>query len=339
VRGLELVVISTPNFPILSPQLLLISLDMDKITLADYIYPAIQKQYVAILSHEANVINDGDVEAIHQMRVSLRRMRSVIQAFVPILDIPKVMGAKQIAKVAKILGKVRDLDVLSSTCKTYQVDLPESEQVYLDEIRSTIIKRRRKAIIKVQSMFEAEDYQYLKLSINNWLNNPQYMPIVQVPIVEVLPYLILPVVGKLFLNSGWWLKIDLASVEDPELAFSEFLVNGGQTLHDLRKQVKATRYLMELFPDRYSLRYNEYLHDLKEIHQLLGAIQDSIVFGDFIQRVLGKRANIKLPTIYKQIAHHNYLIWQKWQPICAKYQQSVTKQAFQLLLIQELVQS
>jgi CHAD domain-containing protein len=333
------VVISTPNFPTSSSQLLLTSLDMDKITLADYIYPAIQKQYVAILSHEANVINDGDVEAVHQMRVSLRRMRSVIKAFVPILDIPKVMGAKQIAKVAKILGKVRDLDVLYSTCKTYQTDLPESEQVYLDEIRSTIIKRRRKAIAKVKSMFEAEDYQYLKLSINNWLNNPQYLPIVQVPIAEVLPYLILPVVGKLFLNSGWWLKLDLAAVEDPELALSEFLVNSGQTLHDLRKQVKATRYLMELFPDRYSLRYNEYLHDLKEIHQLLGHIQDSIIFGNFIQRVLGKRAHLKLPTVYKQIAHHNYLTWQKWEPVCAKYQQSATKQAFQLLLIQELVES
>ncbi len=312
---------------------------MDKITLADYIYPAIQKQYVAILSHEADVISDGDVEAVHQMRVSLRRMRSAIQAFVPILDIPKVMGAKQIAKVAKILGKVRDLDVLSNTCKTYQIDLPESEQVYLTEIRSTITKRRRKAISKVQSMFEAEDYQYLKLSINNWLNNPQYMPIVQVPIAEVLPHLILPVVGKLFLNSGWWLELDLAAVEHPELALSEFLVNSGQTLHDLRKQVKATRYLMELFPDRYSLRYNDYLHDLKEIHQLLGDIQDSIVFDDFIQRILGKRAKLKLPTVYKKIAHHNYLTWQKWQPICAKYQQSATKQAFQLLLIQELVES
>jgi CHAD domain-containing protein len=310
---------------------------MPQITLADYIYPAIQKQYVAILSHEANVINDGDVEAVHEMRVSLRRMRSVIQAFVPILDIPKVMGEKQIAKVAKILGKVRDLDVLSNTCKTYQVNLPESEQVYLNEIRSTIAKRRRKAIIKVQSMFQTEDYQYLKLSINNWLNNAQYMPIVQVPIAEVLPYLILPVVGKLFLNSAWWIELDLALSNHPEIEIGEFLVTNGTAFHDLRKQVKATRYLMELFPDRYSIHYNDYLHDLKQIHQLLGDLQDNFIFDDFIQRVLGKHAKSKLPTIYKQIANHNYLTWQTWQPICNKYQQSTTKQAFHLLLIQQII--
>ena len=40
-------------------------------TLDEYIYPAIQKQYVAILTHETDVIDDGDVEAVHQMRVNL----------------------------------------------------------------------------------------------------------------------------------------------------------------------------------------------------------------------------------------------------------------------------
>ncbi len=310
---------------------------MPQITLTDYIYPAIQKQYVAILSHEADVINEGDVEAVHQMRVSLRRMRSVIQAFVPILDIPKVMGEKQIAKVAKILGKVRDLDVLADTCKIQQIDLPESEKVYLNEIRSSIVKRRRKAIVKVQSMFETEDYQYLKLSINNWLNHAQYMPIAQVPIAEILPYLILPVVGKLFLNSSWWIDIDSASTDRPEAEFRDFLISNGSALHELRKQVKATRYLMELFPDRYSLHYNDYLHDLKQIHQLLGHIQDNIIFDNFAQRVLGKHAHTKLPTVYKQIAEQNYLTWQTWQPICHKYQQSATKQAFHLLLIQEII--
>ncbi len=310
---------------------------MNQTTLADYIYPAIQKQYVAILTHEADLIGDGDVEAVHQMRVSLRRLRSVIQAFVPIMDIPKVMGEKQISKIAKILGKVRDLDVLQHTCKTAQIELSESEIIYLDEIRSAVVKRRRKAIFKVQSMFEAEDYQHLKLSINNWLNNAQYQPIVQIPIADILPDLILPVVGKLFLNSGWWIEPDLASAESPQVAFSEFLSLHGQALHDLRKQVKTTRYLMELFPDRYSPVYHEYLHDLKQIHQLLGDIQDNLVFGDFIQRVLGKRAVSKLPTIYENLGRHNYSIWQSWLEIRNRYQQSETKQAFHLLLIQGII--
>jgi CHAD domain-containing protein len=74
------------------------------VTLADYIYPAIQKEYVTILTLESKVLADDDVEAIHQMRVSLRRLRSQIQAFGSILNIPTVMGEKQIGKIAKVLG-------------------------------------------------------------------------------------------------------------------------------------------------------------------------------------------------------------------------------------------
>jgi CHAD domain-containing protein len=94
---------------------------------------------------------------------------------------------------------------------------------------------------------------------------------------------------------------------------------------------------MELFPDRYSLHYNDYLHDLKQIHQLLGHIQDNMIFDNFIQRVLGRHAHSKLPTLYKQIADRNYITWQTWQPICHKYRQSATKQSFHLLLLQEII--
>jgi CHAD domain-containing protein len=76
---------------------------IERVTLADYIYPAIQKQYIAILTHEADVLATGEIEAVHQMRVSLRRLRSMLRAFAPIIDIPKVMGDKQIGKIAKIL--------------------------------------------------------------------------------------------------------------------------------------------------------------------------------------------------------------------------------------------
>jgi len=116
------------------------------VTLADYIYPAIQKQYVTILTLEADVLADDDLEAVHQMRVSLRRLRSQIQAFGSILDIPRVMGDKPIGKIARILGKVRDLDVLQDNFKTYRVDLPDAEQIYLEKVAATIAKRRRKDI-------------------------------------------------------------------------------------------------------------------------------------------------------------------------------------------------
>ncbi len=302
------------------------------ITLADYIYPAIQKQYIALVTHEAEIIDSGDVNAIHQMRVSLRRLRSIVRAFTSVVEIPKPMGVKQMGKIAKVLGKVRDLDILAASCHIDEVDLPKSEQMYLNEIHKTISKRRRKAIFKVQSIFETKEYQYFKLGMNNWLNHPQYTLTAQVAIVEILPHLILPVVGQLFLDPGWWLDRDFATTDDPPVQSWQFSATETDLLHQLRKRVKATRYLMELFLDRYGSHYGEYLQDLKQTHQLLGALQDRIVLDNFMHRVLGKRATHKVPTFYQQIDRERQLNWEKWQPIQHKYRQSVIRQDLQLLL-------
>ena len=306
-------------------------------TLADYIYPAIQKQYVRILTLEADVLVDEDLEAVHQMRVSLRRLRSQIQAFGAILDIPQVMGEKQIGKIARVLGKVRDLDVLHHTCKQHLKSLSESEQIQLEKVDSIVAKRRRKEIIKVKLMLNDCDYQYFKLGINNWLNSPQYLPTGRVEISSILPDLLLSVVSTLFIHPGWWIDLNLDSGGDRELAVAQVLLIHGDTFHQLRKQIKATRYLMELFPDRYPAKYNDFLQDFKQIHQLFGDVQDNRVFDKFIRKSLGKRAPMKLPTIYDRLARSNHLNWDNWQSIQHKYRDSNTKQELQSLLIRDII--
>jgi CHAD domain-containing protein len=307
------------------------------VILADYIYPAIQKEYVTILTLESKVLADDDVEAIHQMRVSLRRLRSQIQAFGSILNIPTVMGEKQVGKIAKVLGKVRDLDVLKKTCKSRETNLPDAEKIHIDKVLATILKRRRKEILKVKLMLNDRDYQYFKLGINNWLNNPQYLPTAAVEIGSILPELLLPAIGKLFIDPSWWIDLDLDSGMEPELAVSQLLLIHGEVFHDFRKQVKATRYLMEIFVDRYPSHYQEYLKDIKQIHQLFGNIQDNLVLDKFIRKVVGKRAPTKLPTLYERIDRNTYLSWSSWQPIQAKYRELSTKQEFNLFLIQDII--
>lgn len=310
-----------------------------EVTLADYIYPAIQKQYIAILTHESDVVVEGKVSAIHQMRVSLRRLRSFVQGFAPILNVPKVMGEKPIGKIARTLGKVRDLDVLQDICKNYRVDLPAAEQLYLDEVISTIDKRRRKSLLKVHSMLDSKEYQYFKLGMNNWLNAACYQSTVRVPIAAILPALLSTTVGQLLLNTGWWSDSDLDPTISPEAAVTQLLLTQGTALHSLRKQIKATRYLMELFADRYPPQYQDYLQDFQQIHKLLGNIQDRVVLDDFLQKILGKRAANKLPTLYTQIDRDRYLNWQAWQPIQARYQQPKTGIELQLLTIQGMIEA
>jgi CHAD domain-containing protein len=309
---------------------------LSQVTLADYSYLSVQKQYIKMLSYEADVFADRDPEALHQMRVSLRRLRTAIKAFDRILDLPPGMSDRQLAKIGKILGKVRDLDVLSIACEEYEVDLPKSEKYYLEELISILHKRRHKAVIKMQSTIESKNYQHLKLSINNWLNEPRYTATGKVNLLEVLPDLILPSIGNLFQYPAWWITPETQPQEDSTLSsvVEELLLSQGTCFHDLRKQVKNTRYLMELFTDAYGERYGDFLQDFKEIQKLLGTIQDTLVFNHLIERMLGKNVSKKMPNFTKKLISERDIAWQSWQPIQHRYQQTSTKQKLRLLVAQ-----
>ncbi|MCY7368412.1 MAG: CHAD domain-containing protein, partial [Chamaesiphon sp.] len=153
----------------------------------------------------------------------------------------------------------------------------------------------------------------------------------------ILPELLLPAIGKLLIDASLWIDLDVDSGIEPELAVSQLLLVHGEVFHNFRKQVKATRYLMDIFVDRYPSRYQEYLKDLKHIHQLFGNIQDNLVLDKFVRKVVGKRALTKLPTLYERIDRSNYLSWNSWQPIQSRYQQLATKKEFNLFLIQDII--
>lgn len=64
-------------------------------TLGDWASLAIKKHLDKIVKHEADVLADKSPEALHQMRVNMRRLRSAITGFAPALDLPKSASEKK----------------------------------------------------------------------------------------------------------------------------------------------------------------------------------------------------------------------------------------------------
>ncbi|HEY9301417.1 MAG TPA: CHAD domain-containing protein, partial [Phormidium sp.] len=103
-------------------------------TLGDAASQAIEKYFRKSVEHEAEVIKDKDAEELHQMRVGLRRLRSAVTGFAPVLHWPKEASEGKIGKVGRILGTLRDLDVmLESLQNRYYPNLPTEEQEVLDK--------------------------------------------------------------------------------------------------------------------------------------------------------------------------------------------------------------
>jgi CHAD domain-containing protein len=81
-------------------------------------------QHDAIVANVAGV-RDADVEAVHDMRVATRRVRSTLRTFAPVLDAALTDGLDEELKwLAAELGQVRDGDVLADRLAVAVSQLP-----------------------------------------------------------------------------------------------------------------------------------------------------------------------------------------------------------------------
>lgn len=304
-------------------------------TLGDWAAIAIEKHLEKVIKHEANVLKDKSPEDLHQMRVGMRRLRSAIAGFAPALKLPKAAQETKIRKIAQILGNLRDLDVLKAALKgKYQPSLPSEEQKSLDTALANLDKQRQDALEKVKETLNHKAYKSLKQSLTKWLQQPKYKDIAQMPIEEVLPDLLLPEVSKLLLDPGWLLgsNIKEAEIETVE----KLLAEEGEVLHSLRKQIKRTRYQMEVFSDFYGEAYTAYLEDVKSIQEVLGKIQDGAVLADFLKKSSDKEVKHSTPTLASQLALTSYEAWQQWQNLQQRYLNVDVRKGFHMAILEPI---
>jgi len=314
-------------------------------TLGDAAADAIEKYFRKTIGHEAEVLKDKDAEELHQMRVGMRRLRSAVTGFAPVLDLPKQAQEHKIGKVGRILGTLRDLDVmLDSLQNQYYPNLPAEEQEVLDQVLLTLLKQRRRALKGVRAVLEHKSYQLLKRSIEDWLEEPQFRAISNLPIAEVLPDLLLPQVSEFFLHPAWLLgteyldgKVKVCDDLNAE-AVEEKLAAEGTILHDLRKQAKRVRYLMNLFGEFYGETYEVYVEDVKAIQECLGEIQDSEVLGEFLTDFVECDLQKELPILAGLLAENRYAAWGKWQILQRRYLNAEIRQGLRSALIHPVVE-
>ncbi len=312
-------------------------------TFGDWAYLAIKKHFKKTIKYETDVLKDTDPEALHQMRVGMRRLRTVVTGFAPALSLPEAAQEKRIAKVARRLGELRDLDVLQDTLQNkYRPELPTSEQKALKKVLAALEKQRHKMLQQVQTTLKEQHYQKLKQAFKDCIEEPSYGELGEISIYDVLPDLLLPSVSKLFLHPAWLVgvklqdgEIDIPSVLSADNV-AQLLDVHGDTIHSLRKQAKRVRYQMELFTDFYDSTYEGYVKDIQEIQSILGDIQDSFVLAEFLADALGSEITVQLPTLAARLSEARYQAWQQWQPLQLQYLDPQIRKDLHLAVVQPI---
>lgn len=310
------------------------------VTFGDWGKIAVEQHFNKILKHEAAVLKDKDPEELHQMRVGIRRLRSAMIGFAPAIALPKTATEKNVGNIGKVLGELRDLDVLRLTIETeYLPNLPASEQKYLAQAIQVITKKRKKAFKQVQSILESKSYQHFKQDLKEWLEKPEYTTIAATKIDLILPDLLLPQISKFLLHPGWLVGVNLAAEKidfNPNLTLEEvqsLLKIEEKLLHSLRKEAKKTRYNMALFTQFYGEQYANYLQKIKDIQEVLGVIQDCFVLSLFFTQVFNTNLEKKLPNLVQQFNQKRYQKWQEWQSLQQPFLDLTTRREFQKTII------
>ena len=307
-------------------------------TLGALAQAAIAKYLRQSIRYEKDVLADTDPENLHQMRVGLRRLRTALQVFLPSIHIPPAAQSHQVGKIARQLGKLRDLDVVIETLEAdYLPDLPPPEQALLNKVLKRLQKQRTKRFKQVKRLLKGKRYRRLKTSLHQWLETPVWDVIAPLPAIQAVPDLVLPLVSQTWLHPGWLVgadigvdTVDVAPPLAPE-ATDAMIQACSETLHSLRKQIKRFRYQLKVVSNLYGDALEADLDRLAEMQDNLGFLQDSWVMTEMITQVVPK-AQRKMPTLTALIVDRRHRAWETWQQLQRHYLNHRNRVALRQLL-------
>ena len=112
-----------------------------------------------MLRHEAGSRTGENIESVHQMRVAIRRMRSLFMLIGATYK-PKTVNkfSRGLRRIARALGNIRDLDVLIHDLEAFRQSLPEGEQAMLDQVITRLDSRRSGRREQLNALFDSKSY-------------------------------------------------------------------------------------------------------------------------------------------------------------------------------------
>lgn len=210
-------------------------------------------------------VRAGDVEAVHQMRVAVRRLRSDLRTLKPLLRSDWADELSDALRpLADSLGAVRDLDVLVERMEVEGADLASDLAPLIRDLRDLRDIARMALIDSLGSRAHAA----LVARVATAAREPQLTPLAAFPASDVLPALVTAAWRRLARRAdpvARALARDVAGPADAEL-------------HRVRILAKRARYAAEaagrfLGPGR-GRAATRFARRLADVQQLLGEHQD-----------------------------------------------------------------
>ncbi len=241
---------------------------------ADHAAAAILTQLTAVI--EANLpgtLADIDTEFLHDLRVGVRRTRSVQREFKDVFPQPELARFRaEFRWLQEITGPTRDLDVYLLDFDSFVGSLPAGRQPDLEVLRVLLTERRDRARRQMVRVLRSRrthtlltDWKQFVVTLPGRSGDDR--PDAARPIVELAGQRITKVYRHM-VKMG-------ARIDDQ---------SSPGALHDLRKRGKELRYLLEFFAPLFPpASARPMIKTLKSLQDTLGRFQDREIQAEMLR--------------------------------------------------------
>jgi CHAD domain-containing protein len=215
-----------------------------------------------IEANRPGTIDDIDEEFLHELRVAVRRTRSVLAQGKGVLpDDIRDHHREAFGLLGEQTGPARDLDVYVAGWDTYVAPLGLAGDPGLDKVKREIEYRRHAAHVELSAILQSDACRAVIDGWRTWLADPNVE-------VEPSPHLGTVVARRIK-------KAQKKVLTDGRAITPE---SPGERLHDLRKDTKKLRYLLECFGSLFPADERKaFVNQLKDLQDNLGEHQDAEV--------------------------------------------------------------
>jgi CHAD domain-containing protein len=259
----------------------------EPLALAGRVYMA--KQACKLYKRLPGALAGDDPYHIHQARVATRRLRASLQATASAYRQTSVKQLrKQLRKLARALGAVRDRDVLLLRIRNDVAQLPEAERAPLH----AAIERVQHERDQVHSKLVAELHHKRTATLLQNLNDFLLSPLEDVQADDNS----LPLLVRHYAGSTIWQRYE--AVRHFETAVPHA---SATQLHMLRIACKHLRYTLELFEPALPQEAQDMIKRVTAMQEHLGNLHDT----DVAIAYLSSHYALNEPEDSQEVAEHN----------------------------------
>jgi len=226
------------------------------------------------LSHQDGVLADRDPEELHDLRVAVRRTRSLLRAATGVLpETDRRTLRDELRWLAELTSPVRDLDVLAEDLPSLAKRLSPELGTALPELRAELDSARVAAVSRLSDAIRSDRYVRLQ---RTWQHCGRIY-VVQGDVPESALRPAGDVADEMVLRSERRMRrIGRRAVRSDDLTH----------WHDLRKALKQFRYVLaEVSPLYPADTFRTVRSELPELQDLLGRLQDHHVQAELVAGV------------------------------------------------------